>query len=420
MIKKPVLRSITLLLTLAICLAVVPLTAAALPTQTDQTEWEILRLTNRERIAAGLLPLSITEPLQKAADIRSKECHTSFSHTRPNGASCSTVLDENGIFWRSMGENIAAGQSGPAQVMQSWMNSEGHRKNILSDFVQVGVGYYTDNECAYRKHYTQLFTGGCQTEKIWVQGAAGVLHIQAGTDVDDWNLTLCVKCTCGTGYLPLTASLCTGYDKRANGAQQITVSFRGATTVFAVSKRFVDVPENAWYTDTVYQAVESGLFDGVSATAFAPEAAMTRGMLTTVLYRLHGATEAADDCTFSDVKSTDWFAPAVAWAQQNGIVDGIGGNRFAPNEPISRQDTLTILYRYAGLCGLDLSAEADLSVFSDRDQIGAWAQSAMAWAVGNSLIRGKTPDTLCPRDHIRRNEVATLMLRYQQLCNDRK
>ena len=154
-----------------------------------------------------------------------------------------------------MGENIAAGQSGPAQVMQSWLNSEGHRKNILSDFVHVGVGYYTDNECAYRKHYTQLFTGGCQTEKIWVQGAAGVLHIQAGTDVDDWNLTLCVKCTCGTGYLPLTASLCTGYDKRANGAQQITVSFRGATTVLAVSKRFVDVPENAWYTDTVYQVL---------------------------------------------------------------------------------------------------------------------------------------------------------------------
>ena len=98
---------------------------------------------------------------EKVADLvnaeRAKEIETSFSHTRPNGSSFSTVLTENGITFRGSGENIAWGQRTPEEVMNGWMNSEGHRANILNPkFKKIGVGFYQNAEG--RNYWTQLFT----------------------------------------------------------------------------------------------------------------------------------------------------------------------------------------------------------------------------------------------------------------------
>lgn len=118
---------------------------------------EVVRLVNEERAKAGLSPLSTSINMQKAAQVRAKEQQSSFSHTRPNGAHFSTALKENGVSYKGAGENIAYGQKTPAQVMQSWMNSQGHRANILNkDFTSIGVGYYVgQNGTAY---WAQLFT----------------------------------------------------------------------------------------------------------------------------------------------------------------------------------------------------------------------------------------------------------------------
>ena len=114
---------------------------------------EVLRLVNVEREKAGLPPLSTDAPLTAAAEVRAREIASLFDHTRPDGSSCFTILD--GYAYRAAGENIAYGQSSPEQVMNSWMNSPGHRANILSaSFNRIGIGVHQEGRTIY---WTQLF-----------------------------------------------------------------------------------------------------------------------------------------------------------------------------------------------------------------------------------------------------------------------
>lgn len=117
---------------------------------------EVVRLVNIERVKAGLPALTSDVKIQNAALIRAKELKTKFSHTRPDGSSCFTALQEAGIAYRNAGENIASGQKNPQEVMKAWMNSSGHRENILkSSFGKIGVGYYEVNGT---KYWVQMFT----------------------------------------------------------------------------------------------------------------------------------------------------------------------------------------------------------------------------------------------------------------------
>lgn len=116
--------------------------------------YEVLSIVNTERKKAGLKELTLDLNICKAAQVRTKEITQVFSHTRPDGTSCFTVLDEFGVKWNSVGENIARGQQTPTAVMNAWMNSEGHRKNILnSSFGKIGIGYDPTT-----KAWVQLFT----------------------------------------------------------------------------------------------------------------------------------------------------------------------------------------------------------------------------------------------------------------------
>ena len=118
---------------------------------------QVVALVNAERAKAGLNALTLDTEIESAALIRAKETEISFSHTRPDGRSFSTVLSDNGITFRGAGENIAWGQKTPEEVMNGWMNSEGHRANILNpNFTKIGVGYYQN--AAGRNYWTQLFT----------------------------------------------------------------------------------------------------------------------------------------------------------------------------------------------------------------------------------------------------------------------
>lgn len=117
---------------------------------------QVALLVNKERASAGLSQVTLDETLTKAAMTRAKETVTSFSHTRPNGTSFSTVLSEHNISYRGAGENIAWGQKSPEEVMNGWMNSAGHRANILNaNYKKIGVGYYKD--ASGRKYWSQLF-----------------------------------------------------------------------------------------------------------------------------------------------------------------------------------------------------------------------------------------------------------------------
>lgn len=118
---------------------------------------QVVALVNTERAKAGLSALTLDTEIASAALVRAKETEISFSHTRPDGRHFSTVLSDSGISFRGAGENIAWGQRSPEEVMNGWMNSEGHRANILNpNFTKIGVGYYQN--AAGRNYWTQLFT----------------------------------------------------------------------------------------------------------------------------------------------------------------------------------------------------------------------------------------------------------------------
>jgi uncharacterized protein YkwD len=118
---------------------------------------QILNLVNAERTKAGLTELKLDLNITAAANVRAKEIKQSFSHTRPNGKNFSSALTEQGVSFRRSGENIAWGQKSPEQVMNGWMNSSGHRANILnSSFENIGIGYYQDTNGV--NYWVQLFT----------------------------------------------------------------------------------------------------------------------------------------------------------------------------------------------------------------------------------------------------------------------
>lgn len=119
-------------------------------------EEQVVTLVNEERAKAGLNPLTLDTRAASAAAVRSREIQTSFSHTRPDGSSFATALTQAGVSYRSSGENIAYGQTTPQQVMNGWMNSSGHRANILNaSFTSIGVGYTQDSSGT--PYWTQLF-----------------------------------------------------------------------------------------------------------------------------------------------------------------------------------------------------------------------------------------------------------------------
>ncbi len=128
-------------------------------TDTENADFvrQVVDLVNRERAKAGLSPVTADTSIQAAAQVRAREIEKSFSHTRPNGSSFSTALTQQGVTYRGSGENIAWGQKTPEQVMNGWMNSEGHRANILNkNFTKIGVGYHQN--ASGTNYWTQLFT----------------------------------------------------------------------------------------------------------------------------------------------------------------------------------------------------------------------------------------------------------------------
>ncbi len=178
-------------------------------------------------------------------------------------------------------------------------------------------------------------------------------------------------------------------------------------------QRFDDVPQNIWFASGVQFAAEQGLFTGVSANEFAPYDPMTRAMLVTVLHRLDGA-DASGTNSFTDVLNGKWYTNAIAWASANGIVEGLRGNRFAPNAPITREQLAAILFRYAKACGYDVSARAELTAYADAAQVSTWAGDAMRWAVAAGLISGRSGAQLAPKGEATRAEVAVILMNFVQ------
>ena len=176
-----------------------------------------------------------------------------------------------------------------------------------------------------------------------------------------------------------------------------------------VSDIFVDVAPNAWYKDAIQYAYDNGLMTGVSDTEFAPEATTTRAMIVSILARLEGVTT-AQAAGFADVDDNDWYATAVNWAANVGVVNGYEDGTFKPNTAITREQLAAILMNYAAYKGEDVSNRASLATYTD--QPSTWAQEAMQWAVAEGLISGVTNTELQPQGNATRAQVAAILQRF--------
>ena len=176
---------------------------------------------------------------------------------------------------------------------------------------------------------------------------------------------------------------------------------------------FSDVPTNTWYSDAVQYVFERGLMVGVSETAFNPNASTTRGQLVTILYRMEGSPSINSINRFSDVLENQWYSDAIKWATVNGIIGGYGNGKFGPEDSITREQLIVVLYRYLNLKNIDTSRSTDMSVFSDYQQISEYAYSAMQWAVAEGLVCGTSASTVTPVGNSTRAQLAVIL---QRLC----
>ncbi len=176
---------------------------------------------------------------------------------------------------------------------------------------------------------------------------------------------------------------------------------------------FTDVSEKDWFYESVAFTVQNGLFAGTSSTTFSPDDNMTRAMLVTVLWRLAGKP-GGGQITFADVSGEMWYADAVAWASEKGIVSGYGSGLFGPQDPVTREQLAVIMYNYARSRGQEVSASSDLTSFTDGRKVSPWAKDAVEWAVAKKLITGKGDGSLEPGGMATRAQVATILLQYEK------
>ena len=175
-----------------------------------------------------------------------------------------------------------------------------------------------------------------------------------------------------------------------------------------VCKPFTDIDQSAWYHDGVHYMIENGMMNGVGNGMFEPNGSVTRAMLVTILYRQAGSPSVEGKTNpFIDVKPNKYYTNAVIWAFHNGIVNGTTPTTFEPEEPVTREQIATILYRREGAP----EVKQDLSAFVDTDQVSSYAHAAMQWAVSEGVIKGDG-NRLNAKGDATRAEIATMLMRY--------
>lgn len=173
---------------------------------------------------------------------------------------------------------------------------------------------------------------------------------------------------------------------------------------------FKDIQENDWFYHTALKAYEKGLIMGTSEDEFSPHLGTTRGMITTMIHRLEGEPISNSLLKFNDVIQDKWYAQAITWGNEKGIVVGYQDSIFKPDQNITRQELCAVLYRYAKYKEYDVSKSDDLSDFVDHKEVSSWALENVKWAVASEIIHGKGNGILDPKGIATRAEVATMLL----------
>ena len=172
-----------------------------------------------------------------------------------------------------------------------------------------------------------------------------------------------------------------------------------------------DVDLGAWYHDGIHYCVEHGLMVGHPDNTFGPEESLTRAQIAQVLYNCENKPAVEAKEIFDDVATSAWYAEAITWASEAGVVLGYGNGKFGPEDPITREQLAAMLYRYSQYKGYDVSAAAELS-FVDASTVSDWALTAMKWACAEGILQGMDNNTLNPAGNATRAQAATMFMRY--------
>ena len=377
-------------------------------------------------------------PASAALTARTASSHAPSTPERPSGPSTEdssgwdAILDEienaeNGEITIDMGDETTV----PAEIFESLAGKD---VEISFDLGNVqwsasGENIPTDADFTDLDLRVDLDTGGIPVNVInTITGEIGTVQITLAHD-GEFGFTMTLTAPLGKENAGYWANLY-HYDERAEAMNfeaaakidqdgSVTIPFTHASqyaividihshATVDVSEIFVDVVPNAWYTAAIQYAYDQGLMTGVSANEFAPEATTTRAMIVSILARLEGVTS-AQAAGFADV-SDEWYATAVNWAANVGVVNGYEDNSFRPNTAITREQLAAILMNYATYKGEEVSARADLTTYTD--QPSTWAEETMQWAVAEGLISGVTEDTLQPQGNATRAQVAAILQRF--------
>ena len=179
---------------------------------------------------------------------------------------------------------------------------------------------------------------------------------------------------------------------------------------------FTDVKSTAWYYNAVKYVYENNLMAGTGDTTFDPEVSLTRAMTAQILYNLEGQPKVDEEATFADMnEAPTWSVDAIAWAQDTGVVAGMGDNQFAPNAKVTREQFAQMMYNYAKYKKYDLTKTGDLSKFPDDGSVSDWAETAMSWANGNGLINGHEDSGLIdPAGNTIRGQAASIIMNFDK------
>lgn len=194
-----------------------------------------------------------------------------------------------------------------------------------------------------------------------------------------------------------------------------SVNIKDRETPLAGASGFVDVPETAWYAEAVEYVCDEGLMVGVSGDRFAPGGDLSRAMLAAVLYRMEESPAVTAGTAFADVPDDTWYTGAIAWGVETEILSGMGDGTFLPNRGVTRQELVSILYRYARYRGMDIDEKQTIGRFSDADRVAPWGYDAVAWAVANGLLCGTEDGRLNPNGNATRAEAAVIFRRFTAL-----
>ena len=197
-------------------------------------------------------------------------------------------------------------------------------------------------------------------------------------------------------------------------------------TLAVESPLFLDVSERAWYADAVRNAVKCGITVGTGEDTFSPDMTLTRAMAVTMLSRVHSFMNGFDvidgEQSFADVPDTAWFTGAAGWAVEAGVTRGVGDDQFAPSRVITREELVTMVYRYAMTAGAENAASetavsAAAEKFVDWDKVSDFAQDAFAWAYENGIVNGLPGNLAAPKGEIDRAQAVQIMVSFLRFLN---